>query len=53
MKGVNAHEHTGIESPLEKEEDIAHIHEWDFSHIHGKYQEEDDLPWDYETTVRG
>lgn len=36
-----------------KEEDIAHIHGWDFSHINGKYQEEDDLPWDYETVLRG
>lgn len=36
----------------QKEEDLAHIHGWDFSHIHGRYREEDDLPWDYETTVR-
>ena len=28
----------------EAEEEIAHIHGWDFSHIHGKYSEEDDLP---------
>jgi len=34
------------------EEDIAHIHGWDFSHIHGRYTEEDDLPWDYEQIVR-
>lgn len=37
----------------EAEEKIAHIHGWDFSHIHGRYTEEDDLPWDYEQTVRG
>ena len=29
------------------EEQAAHIHGWDFSHIHGRYQEEDDLPWNY------
>ena len=26
-----------------QEESIAHIHGWDFSHIEGKYMEEDDL----------
>ena len=35
----------------EAEEEIAHIHGWDFSHIHGKYEEENDLPWDYEEIV--
>ena len=35
-----------------KEEKIAHIHGWDFSHIHGRYEEENDLPWDYEKIVR-
>lgn len=33
------------------EEDIAHIHGWDFSHIHGRYEEENDLPWDYKEIV--
>lgn len=33
------------------EEHIAHIHGWDFSHIHGRYTEEDDLPWNYRETV--
>ena len=36
----------------EKEESIARIKGWDFSHIHGRYEEEDDLPWDYETIIR-
>ena len=31
-----------------KEEEAAHIHGWDFSHINGRYEEENDLPWDYE-----
>lgn len=26
------------------EEKAAHIHGWDFSHIHGRYTEETDLP---------
>ena len=29
------------------EEETAHIHGWDFSHIDGRYTEQDDLPWDY------
>ena len=35
-----------------KEEDVAHIHGWDFSHIYGRYEEEMDLPWDYEKIVK-
>lgn len=35
-----------------QEEDIAHIRGWDFSHIHGRYEEEQDLPWNYESIVR-
>lgn len=31
-----------------KEEKAAYIKGWDFSHIHGRYEEENDLPWDYE-----
>lgn len=33
------------------EEQCAQIHGWDFSHIAGRYQEEDDLPWDYRKTI--
>jgi len=35
-----------------REENAAHIHGWDFSHIQGRYEEERDLPWDYESVVR-
>ncbi len=35
-----------------REEDIAHIHGWDFSHIDGRYEEGSDLPWDYDAVVR-
>lgn len=41
-----------LRSIWEKEEKAAHIIGWDFSHIHRRYEEEDDLPWDYEKTVR-
>lgn len=34
------------------EEEIAHIHGWDFSHIRGKYAEEHDLPWNYREIVK-
>ncbi len=34
-----------------EEENAAHIHGWDFSHIHGRYTEETDLPWSYREVV--
>ena len=34
-----------------KEESVAHIHGWDFSHIAGRYTEETDLPWDYRSII--
>ena len=34
------------------EEACAFIKGWDFSHISGRYDEEDFLPWDYETIIR-
>ena len=41
-----------LKETWKNEEEIAHIHGWDFSHIHGRYSKEDDLPWDYEKIVR-
>ena len=38
-------------SAWKAEEDIAHIHGWDFSHIDGRYREQDDLPWDYRAVI--
>lgn len=32
------------------EENIAHIHGWDFSHIEGRFAEEE-LPWDYRQII--
>lgn len=34
-----------------KEEEIAHIKGWDFSHIRDRYDEEDDIPWDYKSII--
>ena len=36
-----------------KEEDTAHIHGWDFSHLDGRYTEETDLPWGFRDIVLG
>ena len=33
------------------EEAIAHIHGWDFSHIDGRYAEQEDLPWSYRDEI--
>ena len=35
-----------------REEDAARMKGWDFSHLRGRYEEERDLPWDYEQVVR-
>ena len=35
-----------------REEAAAHVHGWDFSHIEGRYETGDDLPWDYDGIVR-
>ena len=34
-----------------KEQEAAQIHGWDFSHINGRFEEEDDLPWDYRSII--
>lgn len=33
------------------EQTLAHIKGWDFSHIEGRYREEDDLPWDFQAVI--
>ena len=45
--------HDEFRTAWKAEEDCAMIKGWDFSHIHGRYEEEDDLPWDYEQIIRG
>ena len=43
--------HDTLISAWKAEEKIAHIHGWDFSHIDGRYTEQDDLPWDYRAVI--
>ena len=43
---------TELKSIWKEEEKVAHIHGWDFSHIHGRYEEEMDLPWNYEKIIK-
>lgn len=33
------------------EENYAHIHGWDFSHIDGRYEEDTNFPWDYRRVI--
>ena len=35
-----------------QEEDAARMKGWDFSHLRGRYEEEQDLAWDYAQVVR-
>ena len=44
--------HQELKELWKQEEAIAHIHGWDFSHIADKYEEEHDIPWDYDSLVR-
>ncbi|MBQ1257793.1 MAG: class I SAM-dependent methyltransferase [Clostridia bacterium] len=36
---------------IKSEEACAQIHGWDFSHIDGRYEEENDIPWDYKAEI--
>lgn len=51
MENIEIHKNE-LKSVWEREESAAHIRGWDFSHIHGRYDEEKDLPWNYEEIVR-
>ena len=44
MKKLNENE---LREIWKHEEEIAHIKGWDFSYLDGRYDEENDLPWDY------
>lgn len=35
----------------QQEQSIAHIHGWDFSHLDGRWEEPEALPWDYRQTI--
>lgn len=34
-----------------QEESIAYIHGWDFSHLDGRFTEQEDLPWNYREVI--
>ncbi len=48
---MNTDSLTELRKKWESEEKAAHIHGWDFSHIHERYKEEEDLPWDYKKII--
>jgi SAM-dependent methyltransferase len=50
-RNMNTDRINELRKEWEAEEKIAHIHGWDFSHIHDRYEEEDDLPWDYKKII--
>ena len=52
LKGTARMDKEKLKEIWKKEEDIAYIHGWDFSHIHGRYEEEDDLPWNFRDVIR-
>ena len=41
-----------LRSTWEKEESIAQIRGWDFSHLRGRYEEKNALPWNYKTIIQ-
>lgn len=41
-----------LKAQWQQEERISHIHGWDFSHIDGRYEEGQDIPWDYGAIIR-
>ena len=43
--------HNELLAQWKAEESIAHIHGWDFSHIDGRYCEQEDLPWSYREEI--
>ena len=45
-------EYGRLKSHWLREERIAHVHGWDFSHLHGRYREDLGLTWNYEEIVR-
>ena len=41
-----------LRAAWKREESLARIKGWDFSHIDGRYEEEQSLPWDYAAEIR-
>lgn len=52
LKGNSKMNETLLKKAWLEEEKIAYIHGWDFSHLQERYEEQKDLPWDYERIVR-
>ena len=52
MKGAGLMDRESLRCTWLQEQELAHIHGWDFSHIRGRYDVEHDLPWNYEQIVR-
>lgn len=52
VKGCSFMNRDSLKALWKQEEQAAQICGWDFSPIHGRYEEETDLPWDYEALVR-
>lgn len=48
---MNTNRINELKKEWKAEEKIAHIHGWDFSHIYGRYDVEEDLPWDYKEII--
>ena len=48
---MTANNYAALIPAWKAEENIAHIHGWDFSHISGRYAEEDDLPWNLRSII--
>ena len=51
MKNFSNMDKKLIKNWLEEEKN-AHIQGWNFSHIYGRYEEENDLPWDYKNIIK-
>ncbi len=41
-----------LKARWKSEENVAHMKGWDFSHIHGRYEEDEKYPWNYERIIR-
>ena len=52
VKGTGKMNRQELKECWEQEERIAHIHGWDFSHLDGRYEEGQDIPWNYDAIVR-
>ncbi|MCM1136703.1 MAG: class I SAM-dependent methyltransferase [Clostridium sp.] len=52
MEAKNLKNTKNLKELWKQEEAQAHIQGWDFSHIEKRYDEENDLPWDYKAVVQ-